>query len=67
MFTETHKKNWAKQHSQLLRWTPNGQFESKMKLSLEGVSKITPTSLTIRIKLTLTHRQERQYIYAVWG
>ena len=46
MFTETHKKNWAKQHPELLCSTPNRQFESKMKLSLERVSKITPTSVT---------------------
>ena len=49
MFTETHKKNWAKQHSKLLCGTPNEQFESKMKLSLEKVSKITCTSMTITL------------------
>ena len=46
MFTETRKKNWAQQHLELLLWTPNEQFLSKMKLSLNS-SQITPTTLTI--------------------
>ena len=41
MFTETQFQ---------VSLTPNGQFESKMKLSLERASKITPTSLTISVK-----------------
>ena len=40
VLAETHKKNWAGQHSELLYWTPNGQFKSKMNLPLEKVSKL---------------------------
>ena len=46
MLTETHKKNWAGQHSELLYWTSNGQFKSKMTLPLEKVSKIPLRALT---------------------
>ena len=48
MLTETHKKNWAGQHSELLYWTSNGQFKSKMNLPLEKVSKIPLGALTRR-------------------
>ena len=37
----TNHKNWDQQHPELLRWTPNEQFESEMKLPLKRVSKIT--------------------------
>ena len=33
---------YCEQHSELLYWTPNGQFKSKMNLPLEKVSKIEP-------------------------
>ena len=34
----THGGNWAGQHSELLCWTSNGQFESEMNSPLERVS-----------------------------
>ena len=34
---EIHKKNLAGQHSQLLYWTSNGQFKSKIQLLLKTV------------------------------
>ena len=43
VLAEAHKKNWAGQHPELLCWTSNRQFESKMDLPLEKVSKITLT------------------------
>ena len=46
VLTETHKKNWAGQHSELLYWPSNGQFKSKMNLPLEKVSKIPLGALT---------------------
>ena len=46
MWTETHKKNWADQHSELLYYTSNGQFKSKMNLPLEKVGKIPLGALT---------------------
>ena len=43
-FRYTHKAMnvYCEQHSELLYWTPNGQFKSKMNLPLEKVSKIEP-------------------------
>ena len=49
VLTETHKKNWAGQHSELLYWTSNGQFKSKMNLPLEKVSKIPLGALTTTV------------------
>ena len=46
VLTETHKKNWAGKHSELLYWKSNGQFKSKMNLPLEKVSKIPLGALT---------------------
>ena len=46
VLTETHKKNWAGQHSELSYWTSNGQFKSKMNLPLEKISKIPLGALT---------------------
>ena len=40
LLAKTHNKNWAEQHSELLYWTSNGKFKSKMDLPLEKVSKI---------------------------
>ena len=48
MLTETHKKNWAGQHSELFYWTSYGQFKSKMNLPLEKVSKIPRGAMTIK-------------------
>ena len=39
MFAEAHKKNWAKQYPEWLCWASNGHFKSKIKLSLDRVSK----------------------------
>ena len=39
MLAGAHKKNWAKQHSELLCWASNGHFGSKIKLSLHRASK----------------------------
>ena len=55
MLTETHKKNWAGQHSELLYWTSNGQFKSKMNLPLEKVSKIPLGTLTTIIDKLLSN------------
>ena len=35
VLTESHKKNWAGQHSELLYWKSNGHFKSTMDLPLE--------------------------------
>ena len=46
VLTETHKNNWAGQHSELSYWASNGQFKSKVNLPLEKVSKIPLGALT---------------------
>ena len=46
VLVKTHKQNLAGQHSELLYWTSNGQFKSKMDLPLEKISKITCGALT---------------------
>ena len=49
VLVETHQKDWPGQHSELLYWTSNGQFKSKMDLlTLDKVSnyKVTRGSLT---------------------
>ena len=48
-YAETHKKNWAGQHSEFLYWTSNGRFKSKMNLPFENFSKIALGALTINI------------------
>ena len=55
MFTKTHKKNWNQQHPQLLSWASNGQFEGKMKWSLEKVREITSTFLSIVLAFQKTY------------
>ena len=56
MLTETHRKNWAGQHSELFYWTFYGQFKSKMSLPPEKVSKIPRGALTIhRFPASVTH------------
>jgi hypothetical protein len=47
VLAEAHKKDWAGQHPELLCWTSNRQFENKMDLPLEKVSKITCSAPTI--------------------
>ena len=59
VLTETHKKNWASQHSELLYWRSNRQFKSKMDLPLKKVSKINRGALTS----ASVHSQSRSY----WG
>ena len=40
------KKNWGGQYSEMLYWTSNGQFKSKIDLPFEKLSKITRGALT---------------------
>ena len=57
VLTETHKKNWAAQHSELFYWASYEQFKSKMNLPLEKVSKIPRGALTINIYIKETNKQ----------
>ena len=58
VLTETYKKNWAGQHSELLNWISNGQFKSKMNLPLEKVSKIPLGALTIGVTIQINDETE---------
>ena len=62
MLTETYKKNWAGQHSELLNWTSNGQFKSKMNLPLEKVSKIPLGALTIGVTMQVDDETEERVL-----
>ena len=46
VLTETQKKNWAGQHSELLYWTTNGQFKMENGFAPRGVSTIPLGALT---------------------
>ena len=71
VLAETNKKNWAKQHSELLCWASNGHFGSKINLSLDRASKhfylpgltrvLAETLPTFGIELVVSIRTEVMY------
>ena len=62
VLTETYKKNWAGQHSELLNWIMNGQFKSKMNLPLEKVGKIPLGALTIGVTIQINDETEERVL-----